>query len=117
MIEGHYGNKGGHSISGYHAFELNFLAHLYQRSYLDHQKVSYTAFALSFRPVVASGATAINVLGDFVQPGVLRIVKVAVNGVARELADMPAIDRFQVPLRPEDLGARIEVRFERVAAT
>jgi mannose/cellobiose epimerase-like protein (N-acyl-D-glucosamine 2-epimerase family) len=117
VIEGHYGNKGGHSISGYHAFELNFLAHLYQRSYLDHQKVSYTAFALSFRPVVASGATAINVLGDFVQPGVLRIVKVAVNGVARELADMPAIDRFQVPLRPEDLGARIEVRFERVAAT
>lgn len=32
IIQGNYGNKGGHAISGYHAFELNYLAHVYLRT-------------------------------------------------------------------------------------
>jgi mannose/cellobiose epimerase-like protein (N-acyl-D-glucosamine 2-epimerase family) len=34
VVEGSYASKGGHSISGYHAFELNYLAHIYTRAYV-----------------------------------------------------------------------------------
>ncbi len=34
VIEGGYAQKGGHSISGYHVFELNYLAHLYTRAFV-----------------------------------------------------------------------------------
>ena len=35
VIEGQYGIQGGHAIAGYHAFELNYLAHLYIRAFVD----------------------------------------------------------------------------------
>src|SRR5262249_9259648 len=34
VLSSTYGDKGGHSISGYHAFELDYLAHIYQLAYL-----------------------------------------------------------------------------------
>ena len=34
ITTGAYGIKGGHAMSGYHAFELNYLAQIYIRTYL-----------------------------------------------------------------------------------
>ena len=33
-IEGVYGEKGSHAVGGYHSFELNYLAHIYIRSFV-----------------------------------------------------------------------------------
>ncbi len=33
-IEGVYSQKGSHSVGGYHSFELNYLAHIYTRSFV-----------------------------------------------------------------------------------
>jgi hypothetical protein len=34
VVEGIYSQKAGHSVAGYHSFELNYLAHIYIRSYV-----------------------------------------------------------------------------------
>src|SRR5262249_511836 len=35
VIQGAYSQKAGHAIAGYHSFELNYLAHIYIRAYVD----------------------------------------------------------------------------------
>ena len=49
-IQGNYGNKGGHSVSGYHAFELNYLAHIYIRTYMLQGCGCEDNFCLYFKP-------------------------------------------------------------------
>ena len=75
---------GGHSISGYHAFELNFLAHLYTRSYVIADKNDDNGFCLYFKELSPHrDQTSINVLPDFMPPGLVRIASVRVDGIDR----------------------------------
>jgi hypothetical protein len=97
-IEGIYGQKGGHSISGYHVFELNYLAHLYLRSHV-HGAGDHRGFCLYFRVLSNREQTSINVLPDFMPPHRLEIRAVRVNGIDRTEALKPtSVDDFQVRL-------------------
>jgi hypothetical protein len=102
-----YGDKGGHSISGYHAFELDYLAHIYQLAYLPRARREHTTFCLHFRPDAASNLGSINVLPDFLGPDALEIDSVEIDGVPQQVA---GIKDFQVPLRAEDAGRHVMVR-------
>jgi hypothetical protein len=102
-----YGDKGGHSISGYHAFELDYLAHIYQLAYLPREQQQHTTFCLHFRPRTNSRLASINVLPDFLGPDAVEIAMVEIDGVERTVPT----GSFQIPLRPEDLGRRIAVQF------
>ena len=104
-----YANKAGHSIAGYHAFELNFLAHIYLRSYIRRPDPKHQKFTLYFHPAANSQARSINVLPDFFQPGTIALSAVTVNG--RRIEYDVQIN-FQVPLKPEDLGASVIVEFQ-----
>lgn len=81
VIQGSYAQKGGHSISGYHAYELNYLAHLYTRSFVDTGKNSDRNFCLYFKILSNRDTKSVNVLPDFVPPGRLEIGAVRANGV------------------------------------
>ncbi|HYN76963.1 MAG TPA: hypothetical protein VES73_04110, partial [Lamprocystis sp. (in: g-proteobacteria)] len=83
IVEGEYGNIGGHSKSGYHVFELAFLAHVYQMAYVPRRQRQHSTFALHFRPAADSGLQAINCLPDAVAPGVFEIQDVLIDGVPR----------------------------------
>lgn len=109
IAEGVYGVRGGHSdASGYHCFELNYLAHIYTRAYVASE---FSEFCLHFKPAANSGATALNLLPDFMPPGRLRIKRVSIDG-----SPMPSFDkyRFQIELTPEDLGRDVLVVIERI---
>ncbi|MDQ3974854.1 MAG: AGE family epimerase/isomerase [Actinomycetota bacterium] len=105
---GNYINKGGHSISGYHVFELNYLAHIYMRTYLN-RDAENAGFCLYFRPDADSGQKTINVLPDFVRPGDLTIKGIVINGVRRPDVDT---DNFRIPLGDDELGSEVIVEFE-----
>ncbi len=107
VIEGEYGQIGGHSKSGYHVFELAFLAHVYQMAHVPRYRREHTVFELHFRPAPGSGLTAINCLPDAVAHGALEIKDVRVDGVPREVAN--AAD-LRVPLERSDLGKQVVVR-------
>jgi hypothetical protein len=121
VIEGTYGDKGGHSISGYHSFELNFLAHIYTRVFLPQYSRGPNVpaepgrFSLFFRPtadlVLIDGNTTFNVLPDFFPPGLLSLESIQVGGVAR----IPTTDEkagFFVRLSKDDLGRELVVVFQ-----
>jgi mannose/cellobiose epimerase-like protein (N-acyl-D-glucosamine 2-epimerase family) len=112
VIQGAYGQKGGHSVSGYHAFELNFLAHLYTRSYVIADKDDDNGFCLYFKLSPHRDQTSINVLPDFFPPGLIRISGVRVNGVDRseDLAPNNAND-FQIPIGPSAEPVELVVEF------
>ncbi len=114
VLRSTYGDKGGHSISGYHAFELAYLAHVYQLSYLGRSERQHSTFCLHFRPSDKSGIQSINVLPDFVGPGVLELVRVEVDGVPVPIQD--ARD-FQVRLGPQHLGRHITVYLRQTEST
>ncbi len=102
IINGDYANKGGHSISGYHAFELNYLAHLYTRAFVasaeqqSEQDVPDTNFCLYFK--VPGDCGSINVLPDFVPPRRLRISAVRCQGVDRGDLVPKTLNDFQIRL-------------------
>ncbi|OBH98702.1 AGE family epimerase/isomerase [Mycobacterium sp. E2733] len=98
IIEGMYGQKGGHSISGYHVFELNYLAHLYQRTCL--QQNGDHGFCLYFRVRRNPQQTTINVLPDFLPRHRVEIktVRVSGNDFTSQLK----------PNDPEDFQVRID---------
>ncbi|MFD0683468.1 AGE family epimerase/isomerase [Actinomadura fibrosa] len=79
ITEGMFGGKGGHSVSGYHAFELNYLAHLYTRAYVDAGGTG--RFSLHFKLLDSRGQDTINVLPDFMPVNKVEIASVFVDGV------------------------------------
>lgn len=104
VLKSTYGDKGGHSISGYHAFELAYLAHVYQLAYIGRAQQQHTTFCLHFRPSVTSGLESINVLPDFLGPGALKLARVEVDGVPLPITNP---NEFQVRLAPEHLGRHV----------
>ncbi len=113
IVQGAYGQKGGHSISGYHAFELNYLAHLYIRSYVIADKDDDNGFCLYFKLSPRRDQTSINVLPDFLPPGLVRIAGVRVDGVDRtsDLAPTNAND-FQIQVGGSADPVELVVQFE-----
>jgi hypothetical protein len=108
FIAGSYVNKGGHSISGYHAFELNYLAHVYSRVFLHRERRLDNVFCLHFKPAPNSGQRSINVLPDFFAPDEVEFVGVVVNGVRRTKFDP---HNYQIPLDESELGSDVLVEF------
>jgi mannose/cellobiose epimerase-like protein (N-acyl-D-glucosamine 2-epimerase family) len=109
VVQGGYEVRGGHSdASGYHCFELNYLAHIYNRAYVGPKNDTDTAFCLYFKPNQHSRMRSLNVLPDFMPPDRVEIEQVTVNGVVREHADP---HYFQIDLAEKDLGCDIVVRF------
>lgn len=106
VVEGSYGNKGGHSVSGYHAFELNFLAHLYIRAYVATGPGADENFVLYFWP--DESTESFNVLPDSFPPGAVRVHSISINGVKRRGV---APEQYQVELRPDERGREVVVEF------
>ena len=109
VVHGGYEVRGGHSdASGYHCFELNYLAHIYNRAFVANTNGTDASFCLYFKPSRESGMRSLNVLPDFLPPGRVQIEEVSVNGRIRRHTDP---NYFQVELAPEDLGCDVVVRF------
>lgn len=106
VLQGNYGNKGGHSISGYHAFELNYLAHIYISAYVTKQP-----FCLYFKPNANARQRSINVLPDFFKPGNLEVSRISIDGSERAAVDP---DYFQIELGEQEfkLGSQAEIIVE-----
>ncbi len=106
VTEGSYGNKGGHSISGYHAFELNYLAHIYISCY-----VTKKPFCLYFKPDKNCRQRSINVLPDFVNANSLEVSRVSIDGSERTTLDP---DNFRLELGEQEfqLGSQAEIIVE-----
>lgn len=111
IIEGSYGQKGGHSVSGYHVFELNYLAHIYTRSFvrpmIDPNEEGAN-FCLFFCPDKKTERITLNVLPDFYSPDTIEIAGITVNGVPR---DNFARENFQIELDETELDAPVMVEF------
>jgi hypothetical protein len=108
VTDENYNVRGGHSdASGYHCFELNFLAHIYNRAYVATHEGRDAQFCLYFHPSANATMRTLNVLPDAIGPGV-RIDSITVNGVPRRHID-PHF--FQVPLGADDLDRPVVVRF------
>jgi mannose/cellobiose epimerase-like protein (N-acyl-D-glucosamine 2-epimerase family) len=102
-----YGVRGGHSdASGYHCFELAYLAHIYTRLYVGPQTNTDATICLYFHPDPRSGILSINVAPDFIQPGRMMVQEVRVDGSPRRIADPYT---FQIHLEREDLGRTVAV--------
>ncbi|MFM9110336.1 MAG: hypothetical protein ACKOPN_07055 [Prochlorococcaceae cyanobacterium] len=111
-----YADKGGHAISGYHVFELAYLAQVYQRAFLPRRIQQHTGLTLHFAPSERSRMLSLNALPDCLPPGHLKITEVWVDGLCRfrEDRDGPAtgaMARGQVPLLPHDRGRKVMVTF------
>ena len=55
VIEGEYGKKGGRDVAGYHAFELNYLAHTYNRAFRYRQRREDNVFCSISSPMPTAG--------------------------------------------------------------
>ncbi len=111
IIEGAYGQKGGHSVAGYHAFELNYLAHLYTRSFVRPvmgKGGNDANFCLFFWPEPKAGRITVNVLPDFYAPDTIEIAGITVNGIPRPSFSP---NNFQIELDEEELGSPVVVEF------
>lgn len=106
-VKGSYGQKAGHAIAGYHSYELNYLAHVYVRTFVERASAQ-SNFCLHFRPSPGCGMQSINVLPDFMRPGALQIADIRINGIRRANFDP---SNFQIPLSPEEIGADVTVEF------
>ncbi len=109
-VAGSYSNKGGHAVSGYHAFELAYLVHIYNRTYLHRDRREDNVFCMHYRPHPNSGQRSINVLPDFAAKDELEVVGIVVNGIRRPTGSFEP-DQFQIPLEPSELGSEVIVEF------
>lgn len=112
-----YADKGGHSISGYHVFELAFLAQVYQRAFLPRAIQQHTGLTLHFAPAERSRLLSLNALPDCFAPGQLKITEVWIDGICRFREDRDgsatgALALGQVPLLPQDRGRKVMVMFQ-----
>jgi hypothetical protein len=120
IVEGTYGNQGGHAIAGYHSFELCYLAHIYTRCYVPSGDDN---FVIYFRPNKTDEVATINVLPDFLRVDEVEIVRVKVNGREIEglrqnqfqiaLSTYPADSTFAVEFRPLRVGAETREEIKR----
>jgi hypothetical protein len=97
VIAGQFGIQAGHAIAGYHAFELNYLAHIYIRTYVDRGEDHNRSFVLYFKPEKTNRIRSLNVLPDFFRPGDLKIIKIKINGMSKEIND-EAQFKFQIDI-------------------
>ena len=109
VISSTYGDKGNHSISGYHVFELSYLAHVYLRTYLPRNQRHHSGLVLHFRPMNNKPFRSINVLPDFLGKDAIELKEVVVNGLQRQIVDP---GNFQIPLRDSDCNSKITVVFQ-----
>ncbi len=117
FTQGSYANKGGHSISGYHAFELNYLAHLYIRGYVIANAKDDNNFCMFFKISQHCDQKMINVLPDFFPPRLLRIVSVRADGIdmTKDLS-RGDLDRFQIEIPKRERPIELQVEFSSVPA-
>lgn len=106
LVGAGYRDETGHAKSGYHCFELAYLAHVYTSTY-----VTRRSFSLNFMPQRNCGQRSINVLPDFVAPDTLRVKRINVDGLDRETVDP---NNFKIELSADDLGAHLIVELEPV---
>ena len=121
VTAGGYSQKAGHAVAGYHSFELNYLAHVYIRTYVRPEGLVNTPsgqspfpivdqnFCLFFRVDENCPHRSINVLPDFLPPGAVQIARVVVAGVPRTSFNK---DHFQLELEDHELGSQIIVEFQ-----
>ncbi len=105
VLNGSFADKGGHAISGYHAFELNYLAHVYTSNY-----VSQKPMCLHFKPQ-HNGVRSINVLPDFMAPKAVKVSGIWVNGIEKNVADPY---NYQILLNDSEVGSEIVVELSPV---
>ncbi|MBF0424472.1 MAG: AGE family epimerase/isomerase [Magnetococcales bacterium] len=113
VVEGSYADKGGHSISGYHVFELNYLAHFYTRTYVSPGvDPADASFNMYFRIVPNCGQESINVLPDFIKPGSVTIGKVILDGIDQTDKLKPRTScSYQINLEPKNREQVLVVNF------
>jgi len=97
----------GHDIAGYHAFELNYLAHIYLRCYVDKASEGDADLCLYFRPDESCEFHSINVQPDFIKPKTIEIAGLRVNGKDRKVDPK----MFQITVNDEDLGKEFMVLY------
>jgi mannose/cellobiose epimerase-like protein (N-acyl-D-glucosamine 2-epimerase family) len=108
VVQDGYGIQGGHAIAGYHSFELNYLAHLYIRTYVSKVKGQDESFCLVFQPKNCEDIKSFNVLPDFFRPEELKIIGIKFNGTPQDIRDS---SRFQIDITGIEPGTKIEVEF------
>lgn len=106
VIQGNYDDKGSHAISGYHAFELNYLAHIYISSH-----VTKKPFCLYFKPNKNCRQRSLNVLPDFVKPNSLQVSRINIDGSEREAIE-PNNFRIELSEGEFQLGSQAEIVVE-----
>ena len=106
MIQGR--GMAGYDIAGYHSFELNFLAHVYMRSYVDADPDYNADFCMYFRPDEKGEMDSLNVCPDFITPGTLKITGIKVDGKTRQFV---ADKNFQIPIESGERGKEFIVQF------
>ena len=109
VVQGAYANKASHALAGYHSFELNFLAHMYIRSYIDNPTGSDENFVLYFKP--EQGHKSINVMPDFFPAGHLEIANIQINGIKQEIQSSTD---FQINLKGYESSSYVAVEFKKV---
>lgn len=107
VVQDGFGIMGGHAIAGYHSFELNFLAHLYIRTFVPQTDGGDDTFCLTFRPF-KNGVKSLNVLPDFFRPGDLKIIGVRFNGLPQPVRDELL---FQIDISSLDPDSEVVVEF------
>jgi hypothetical protein len=101
--------KGSHSKSGYHVFELNFLAHIYIRTFIRTFEEK-TPFRLYFKPSANRKSNFISVQPDYLPKGALTMGRVFVDGV--EHHDVNRADFLvQLPETHHDRIVEVAVEF------
>jgi hypothetical protein len=103
-LVGQYRDQAGHAKSGYHTFELCYLAHVYTSTF-----VTKKSFCLHFKPDGKCKHQSINVLPDFLPPGSLKVKRVNINGKDKDWVDP---DQFQIEFDATEVSPEIIVEFE-----
>ena len=86
VLTGMYADKGGHAKSGYHIFELCYLAHIYTLMYNNPGP-----FTLHYAPIVpANGEVQLSVSPDFLPPNSIDFTRSHVEVIAKGL-DQPKL--------------------------
>ena len=115
VLSGMYGDKGGHAKSGYHIFELCYLAHIYTLMYNNP-----SPFTLYFAPTVpADGTLHLSVSPDFLPINSINFddsfAEVIVKGVQKPIVvklDKKFGVRVDLPTNLEGTAATVKVTLQ-----